>query len=80
MLKDKCKESFHKNWEEKLNSIVNGSKDSKSFWGKIKTLKGKNDSYTNYMIDEDGNKYQADKEKCNIMREKKKKKNTERYL
>lgn len=66
-LKGKCKESFNKNWEDKLNSIIEGSKDSKSFWSKIKILKGKNGAYTNYMVDEDGNKFYTDKEKCNIM-------------
>ncbi len=43
------------------------SKDSKSFWNKIKLLKGKEIIHTNYMVDEDGNRYYSDMEKCNLM-------------
>ena len=66
-LRMRCKEPYNKNWEDKLNYISDNSKNSKDFWNKIKILKGKNTTYTNYMKDSDGNKYHSDKEKCNLM-------------
>ncbi len=39
-LKEKCKEADNKNWENKINNIIDISKDTKEFWKKIKLLKG----------------------------------------
>ena len=33
----------------------------------MKILKGKNTTHTNYMKDENGNKFYTDNEKCNLM-------------
>ncbi len=66
-LRTKCKEAYNKNRENKINCISENSKDSKQFWNKIKLLKGKTTTHTNYMKDNDGNKYFSDKEKCNSM-------------
>lgn len=61
-LRERCKEAYNKNWEDKINQICESSKNSKQFWNKIKVLKGKKTIYTNYMKDKDGNKYYSDKE------------------
>lgn len=66
-LRERCKEAYNKNWEEKINYISENSKNSKEFWNKIKILKGKTTTHTNYMKDDDGKKYFTDKEKCNLM-------------
>ncbi len=66
-LREKCKEAYNKNWEEKINDISINCKNSKQFWNKIKILKGKKTTYTNYMKDSEGRKYYSDKEKCNLM-------------
>ncbi len=66
-LREKCKDSHNKNWEENINKVMQMSKDSKAFWNKIKLLKGKKIIHANYMVDEDGNRYYSDKEKCNLM-------------
>lgn len=66
-LKEKCKEAYNKNWEDSIDNIIEASKDSKTFWNKIKKLKGKDIIHTNYMKDEEGNKYYSDKEKCKLM-------------
>ncbi len=31
-LREKCKESHNKNWEENINQVMQVSKDSKAFW------------------------------------------------
>ena len=66
-LRERCKEAYSKNWEDKINKISENSKNSKQFWNKIKILKGKKTIYTNYMKDTEGKKYFSDKEKCNLM-------------
>lgn len=66
-LRERCKEAYDKNWEDKIKDISENSKNSKDFWNKIKTLKGKNTTQTNYLKDEEGNKYYSDKEKCQLM-------------
>ena len=66
-LKDKCKERYIKNWENKIGDFANYNKNSKDFWSKFKILKGKNVTHTNSMKDPEGNKYYTDKEKCNLM-------------
>ncbi len=66
-LRELCKESYNKNWEDKINYIPENTINSKQLWDKIKLLKGKKTIYTNYMKDKDGNKYFTDKEKCNLM-------------
>jgi len=66
-LRERCKEAYNKNWEDKINYISDNSKNSKDFWNKIKILKGKNTTNIKYMKDKDGNKYFTDKEKCNLM-------------
>ena len=66
-LKERCKQAYNKNWEDKINHISVNCKNSKQFWKKIKVLKGKQTTYTNYMKDTEGNKYYSDKEKCNLM-------------
>lgn len=55
-LREACKESYNKNWEDKINQISENSKNSKQFWSKIKLLKGKNSTYANYMKDTEGKK------------------------
>ena len=67
VLREKCKEAYDKNWEDKMNNISINCKNSKQFWNKIKILKGKKSTYTNYMKDNEGRKYYSDKEKCNLM-------------
>jgi len=66
-LKERCKEAYNKNWEDKINYISENCKNSKQFWNKIKILKGKKTVYTNYMKDTEGKKYFSDKEKCNLL-------------
>ncbi len=66
-LRERCKEAYDKNWEDKIKDISENSKNSKDFWNKIKILKGKNTTRTNYLKDEEGKKYYSDKEKCNLM-------------
>ncbi len=66
-LKEKCKAAHNRNWKNKINNIIEISKDSKAFWNQIKLLKGKNIIHANYMEDEEGNKYYSDKEKCTVM-------------
>ena len=66
-LRERYKEAHNKNWEEKINYISENSKNSKEFWNKIKILKSKTTTHTNYMKDDDGKKYFTDKEKCNLM-------------
>ncbi len=66
-LKERCKEAYSKNWENKINQLSSNSKNSKQFWNKIKVLKEKKESHTNYMKDTEGNKYFSNKEKCNLM-------------
>ncbi len=66
-LRERCKESYNKNWEEKITHISENSKTSKQFWSKIKVLKGKQMYNINYMKDNEGNKYFSDQEKCNLM-------------
>ncbi len=65
-LREKCKENYNLNWENKLKDLMNHSKNSKEFWNKFKTLKGKNVAYVNYMKDSERNKYYSDKEKCDL--------------
>ncbi len=69
-LKEKCKAAHNKNWENKINNIIEISKDNKAFWNQIKLLKGKNIIHANYMEDEEGSKYYSDKEKCTVMEKK----------
>ena len=45
-LRERCKESYNKNWEDKIKDISGNSKNSKDFWNKIKILKGKNTTQT----------------------------------
>ena len=66
-LRERCKESYNKNWEDKIKHISENSKNSKDFWNKIKVLKGKSTNHTNYLKDEEGKQYFSDKEKCNLM-------------
>ena len=66
-LRERCKESYNKNWEDKIKYISENNKNSKDFWNKIKILKGKTTTQTNYLKDEEGNKYYSDKEKCHLM-------------
>ncbi len=40
-LREKCKEAYNKNWENKINNISINCKNSKKFWNKIRILKGK---------------------------------------
>ncbi len=42
---------YSKNWENKVNELVNNSKNSKEFWNKFNILKGKNIIHTNYKQD-----------------------------
>ncbi len=65
--REKCKEAYNKNWEDKISNISINCKNSKHFWNKIKILKGKKSTYTNYMKDTEGKKYYSNKEKCNLM-------------
>ncbi len=66
-LRDRCKEAYNKNWEDKINDISENRKNSKQIWSKMKILKGKATSHTNYMKHNEGNKYFTDKEKCDLM-------------
>ncbi len=66
-LKERCKEAYNKNWEDKISYISENSKNSNDFWNQIKILKGKNTTHVNYMKDQDGNNYNTDKEKCTLM-------------
>ncbi len=66
-LKDKCKMASSKNWEDKLEQIVNSSKDIKTFWGKVNQLRGKPVIHANYLKDQHNNRYYSDTEKCTIM-------------
>ncbi len=67
-LRDRCKEAYNRNWEERIKDISDNSKNSKDFWNKIKILKGKKMSHVNnYLKDNNGNKYHSDQEKCNLM-------------
>ncbi|MFV0504970.1 MAG: hypothetical protein ACK5LT_13550, partial [Lachnospirales bacterium] len=66
-LKERCREAFNKNWENKIKSIIECSKNTKDFWNKIKTLKGKNFIHANYMVDQEGNKHFSDREKCEVL-------------
>ena len=66
-LRIKCKEAYNNNWEHQINHISDNCKNRKEFWNKIKILKGKNTTYTNYMKDSEGKKHYTDKEKCNLM-------------
>ncbi len=51
----------------KIDSIIEISKDTKTFWSKIKQLKGNNTTHTNYLHDNDGNRHHTDAEKCRVM-------------
>ncbi len=66
-LRERCKQAYNKSWEDKINEVSINSKNSKQFWNKIKVLKGKQTTHTNYMKDTEGKKYYSDKEKCNLM-------------
>ena len=66
-LREKCKEAQIKSWEEKIKNIIDYTKDTKEFWRKIKTLKGNDVIYTNYIKDSEGRKYYTDKEKCEVL-------------
>lgn len=66
-LKERCKENYNKNWENKITDLMNNSRNSKEFWSKFKILKGKNIIHTNYMKDSEGKKYYTDKEKCGLL-------------
>ena len=65
-LRDRWKEAYNQNWEEKIN-ISENCKNSKQFWNKIKFLKGNKITTTNYMKDNEGNKFFTDQEKCHLM-------------
>ncbi len=66
-LREKCKEAHTKNWNDKINNIIETSRDTKAFWSKINLLKGRSTKHTNYIEDKEGRRYYSDKEKCNIM-------------
>ncbi len=66
-LSELCKEAYNENWEDRIKYISDNTKNNKEFWNKIKLLKGKNATHTNYMKDKNGNKFFTDKEKCNLM-------------
>ncbi len=66
-LRDECKRENSKNWENSIENTINLSGDTKAFWNKIKQLKGNNTTHTNYLEDDEGNKYYADAEKCSYM-------------
>ncbi len=66
-LRERCKEAYNKNWEEKINYISDNCKNSRDFWDKIKILKGRSTTHVNYLKDNDNNKYYSDQEKCNLM-------------
>ncbi len=57
-----CKRVHNNKWEEKVD-IIEISKDTKT-WNTIKQLKGNNTTHTNYLQDNDGNRYYTDAEKC----------------
>ncbi len=56
-LKEKCKENYNKKWDEEIKTIVDSSRNSRTFWNKINKLKGRNMIYTDYLKDSEGNKY-----------------------
>ncbi len=66
-LRELCKEAYSSNWENNINNIIQISKDTKTFWRKIKLLRGNNNTHTNYLVDKEGNKYYTDKQKCRVM-------------
>ncbi len=66
-LKDKCKEACDINFENKINNIIDITKDTKEFWNKIKLLKGQRTKHTNYLEEKAGNRYHTNKEKPYIM-------------
>ncbi len=49
-LREKCKENYDKNWEDKVEELINYSKDSKEFWNKFNILKEKK-RYTHKLDD-----------------------------
>ncbi len=55
-LRELCKEAYKSNWEKNINNIIQISKDTKTFWNKIKLLRGNTNTHTNYLIDKEGNK------------------------
>ena len=66
-LKNRCKESYNRNWEDKINKVIEVSKDTKAFWRQINLLKGHTTNHTNYLEDNNGNRYYSNKERCNVM-------------
>ncbi len=68
-LKTLCKEAHNNRWENNITNLIQISKDTKTFWSKIKLLRGNNSTHTNYLVDQYGNKYYTNREQCNIMEE-----------
>ncbi len=66
-LRDECKRENSKNWENTIENTIKLRGDTKAFWNKINQLKGNHTTHTNYLEDDEGNKYYTDAEKCSFM-------------